>query len=128
VNGLCILGYGRVGDLVAVRHARTVAPRQRDISRREVARFEAYARMLAAKYAYLGSGADEQDVEQTAIVAAWKALEEHNPRRGLSVEPFVKERMRFAVVSFVEMRTGQARLERRTIPLIEDRAPGQKVA
>ncbi len=133
-DGLCLLAYGRAGELAAIRQTRRragelAAIRQtrrstrepRAVDRAEVRRFEAYARMLAAKYAYHGSGADEDDVEQEAVVAAWKALEDHRPGPGsMSVEAFVKERMRWRVVDFVRIRGGQRALDRRVAQLQED--------
>jgi DNA-directed RNA polymerase specialized sigma24 family protein len=118
---LGLLGYGPVGDLCAtIVHRRSIAPpKRRNVTSRQVLHFEAYARILAAKYAYHGSGADEKDVEQEALVAAWKAIEEYKPGK-LRLAGFVTSRMRWRVLDFVRVRNeGQEALERRVLPLEE---------
>jgi DNA-directed RNA polymerase specialized sigma24 family protein len=111
-----ILAYGRVDDLIAIERSRRARPRpkERTVSDVELRRFKSYARMLAGKYAYRGSGADGQDVEQEAMLTAWRAIRDYRPG-DRSLEGYVKERMRWRVVDFVRIRgEGQRRLERST--------------
>jgi DNA-directed RNA polymerase specialized sigma24 family protein len=121
-TNLQLLGYGPVGDLCAIiKHRQSITrPERRNVTSRQVLHFETYARILATKYAYHGSGADEKDVEQEALVAAWKAIEEYRPGK-LRLAGFVASRMRWRVLDFVRIRNeGQEALERRTTELIEE--------
>jgi DNA-directed RNA polymerase specialized sigma24 family protein len=80
--------------------------------------FKAYARTLACRFPFRGSGGDAQDVEQEAMIAAWHALRIYKP--GVcDLQAFVRRRMRLRVIDYVLMRHegGQLRAEREVSPL-----------
>jgi RNA polymerase sigma factor (sigma-70 family) len=94
------------------------------IAGNDLRQFERYARHLARRFPFKGSGSDEQDVAQEAMIAAWQALEAFDGRGRLAA--FVRERMYLRVLDYVRMRqaSGQRRAERDTWPLEEWDARG----
>lgn len=80
--------------------------------------YDPFARKLSFQYPFYGSGADEQDVYQVAMMAAWMAVRDEpdiNPR-------FVHRRMRLRVLDFVrERKNGQSKFERQPLELLGDR-------
>lgn len=84
-------------------------------------RLEHYAPIatkLAFQYPFYGSGADEQDVYQVAMMAAWVAVRDEP-----GIDPrFVHRRMRLRVLDFVrERKNGQSKFERQPLSVLEDR-------
>jgi RNA polymerase sigma factor (sigma-70 family) len=89
----------------------------------DLRQFEPYARGLARRYPLWGSGGDEQDVAQEAMIAAWRAVEAFDGRG--SMEGFVRQRMQLRVIDYVRIRNvGKRRAERDTLPLGEWDARG----
>jgi DNA-directed RNA polymerase specialized sigma24 family protein len=77
------------------------------------------ATKLAFEYPFYGSGADEQDVYQVAMIAAWDTI-----RKEPNIEPrFISRRMRLRVIDFVQIRSRdrQRRLERDILPVVAER-------
>ena len=83
----------------------------------QLRQFRRYARVLAARYPALQSGMDGQDVEQTALVAAWQAIPKYDGSSRFV--PFVQQRMRWAVIEFVRARTLAEQEDVRRMPLNE---------
>lgn len=123
VTGVVVLGYGWIEDVLATIRSRRESSYHRyppPVSDREIAQFEGYARMLAGRYRFSGSGGDRQDVEQVALIACWKALDQFDPSWGGKLGPFVRERMKWRVLDYVRIRgDGQKALERHTVSLLD---------
>lgn len=81
-------------------------------------RYAPIATKLAFHYPFYGSGADEQDVYQVAMMAAWIATRDEP-----DIDPrFVHPRMRLRVLDFVrERKNGQSKFERQPLSILEDR-------
>jgi len=128
-TGIVLLGYGPAGDLVEIYDRRQLVAarmrhecRKRWVTEREVSQFYGYAASLSVRYRFLGSGGDAADVQQEAIVAAWKALEEWECRRG-SKDAYVKQRMKWGVLNFVGMRPERRGEQRRFDRFVEPLKP-----
>lgn len=76
------------------------------------------ATKLSFQYPFYGSGADEQDVYQVAMITAWMAVRDEP-----MIEPrFVHRRMKLRVLDFVrERKNGQSKFERQSMSILEDR-------
>lgn len=81
----------------------------------KLSEYKAYAKWLSYKYNYYGSGADEEDVFQIAMISAWKILE----REPFSEKKFVFRIMRLRVLDFIRIRDGekQKRFDRSFVAL-----------
>lgn len=62
--------------------------------------YESYAKWLSYNYPYYGSGADEEDVFQIAMISAWENVGK-NPN---SDKRFIFRTMRLRVIDFVRVR------------------------
>ena len=88
--------------------------------------FRPYARMLAGRYWATKSGVDQDDVEQTALVAAWEAIRYWEDTRPPNVSKVacVQARMRWRVLDLVEPQNNTERQDIQRLSyetLMEDR-------
>jgi DNA-directed RNA polymerase specialized sigma24 family protein len=114
LDGIGVLAFGPVGDLLAVqraKHRAHIDRQQRALTPQLSRRIESYARVLAHLYPFYGSGADAGDVEQEALLAAWAATSSWRPD-GLGLEAWVRKNMRWRVLDFVGVSSRQDAAER----------------